>query len=282
MRFLVLAVAAVLAATVTPARAADEATLARGELLFHIGGCTNCHTAKGGALLAGGDAIASPFGNFFAPNITPDPETGIGRWSEADFVRAMRDGRGPDGAPFYPAFPYTSYTHITEPDLKALKAYLDTIPPVRQPSRPHELPFPFNQRWAMNLWQWAFFEPVAFLPDPRQSEAWNRGAYLVAGPGHCQECHTPRNFVGVLERDRAFAGATLGKEKVPNLTSDREVGLGKWSEDDIGTVLKLGMTPDGDFVGSDMAKIVNNGTSKLPDEDIAAIALFIKSLPPRR
>ena len=123
---------------------------------------------------------------------------------------------------------------------------------------------------------------MAFLPDPRQSAVWNRGAYLVQGPGHCQECHTPRTFYGVLERGQAFAGARLGKEKVPNITSDREVGLGKWSEGDIGTVLKLGMTPDGDFVGSDMAKIVNNGTGKLPDEDIAAIALYIKSLPPRR
>ena len=277
-----LAVAAILAWAAAPAQAADPGTLARGELLFHIGGCTNCHTAKDGALLAGGDAIASPFGNFYAPNITPDPETGIGRWSEADFVHAMREGRGPDGAPFYPAFPYTSYTRMSDGDLAALKAYLDTVPPVRQASRPHELPFPFNQRWGMYLWQWAFFQPARFAPDPEKDEAWNRGAYLVEGPGHCQECHTPRTFYGVLETDRAFTGTTLGKEKVPNITSNPEVGLGKWSEGDIGTLLQFGMTPDGDFVGSDMAKIVNNGTSKLPDEDVAAIAGFVRSLPPGR
>lgn len=278
----VMLAAAILAAAAPPATAADPATLARGELLFHIGGCTNCHTAKNGPLLAGGDAIVSPFGSFYAPNITPDPETGIGGWSEADFVRAMREGRSPDGAPYYPAFPYTSYTRTSDEDLKALKAHLDTIPPVRQEAKPHELSFPFNQRWGMNAWQAAFFEPARFEPDPTKDATWNRGAYLVEGPGHCQECHTPRSFYGVLDRDRAFAGGQLGRERVPNITSDPEVGIGKWSEDDIGTVLKLGMLPDGDFVGSDMAKVVNNATSKLPDEDIAAIATYVKSLPPRR
>lgn len=276
---LVLAFAALAA---TPAGAADTEILKRGELLFHIGGCTNCHTAKNGALLAGGDAIASPFGTFFAPNITPDPETGIGGWSEADFIRAMREGLAPDGSPYYPAFPYTSYTRMSDADLVALKAHLDTVPPVRQEARPHELSFPFNQRWGMHLWQSAFFTPERFEPDPQRDAAWNRGAYLVLGPGHCGECHTPRTFYGVLEEDRAFAGARLGKEQVPNLTSDPEAGLGKWSAGDIGTALKIGMLPDGDFVGSEMAKVVNNATSKLPDEDIAAIATFLKSLPPRK
>jgi mono/diheme cytochrome c family protein len=193
----------------------------------------------------------------------------------------MREGRAPDGSAYYPAFPYTSYTRMTDDDLRALKAYLDTVPPVDRPSRPHELWFPFDQRWGMRLWQWAFFVPGRFEPDPARDAAWNRGAYLVQGPGHCQECHTPRTFYGVLEEDRAFAGGRLGKERVPNLTGDPEVGLGKWSESDIGTVLKLGMTPEGDFVGSDMAKVVNNATGKLPDEDIAAVAAYLKSLPPR-
>jgi mono/diheme cytochrome c family protein len=264
------------------ARAADPGLVARGELLFHIGGCTNCHTAKNGPFLAGGDPIVSPFGTFHAPNITPDPETGIGRWSEDDFVRAMREGVSPDGEPYYPAFPYTSYTRVSEDDLRALKAYLDTVPPVRQASRPHELPFPFDQRWGMRLWQWAFFEPERFTPDPAKDGVWNRGAYLVHGLGHCVECHTPRTSYGVLEQDRAFTGAQLGKEKVPNLTGDPQVGLGSWSEGDVTTLLKLGMTPDGDFVGSEMAKVVNNGTSKLPDEDVRAIATYLKSLPPAR
>ena len=277
-----LLVAASAAFGASVAGAADPSALRRGELLFRAGGCTNCHTAKNGALLAGGDPIQSPYGAFLAPNITPDPETGIGGWTETDFIRAMREGRSPDGEPYYPAFPYTSYTRMSDEDLKAMKAYLDTVPLVRQPSRPHELSFPFSQRWGMRLWQWAFFTPERFLPDPRQTPAWNRGAYLVLGPGHCAECHTRRTFYGVLEEDRAFAGAQLGKEQVPNITSDPEAGIGRWSESDISLVLKLGMLPDGDFVGSEMARVVNNATSKLPDEDIAAIATYLKSLPPLR
>jgi mono/diheme cytochrome c family protein len=182
----------------------------------------------------------------------------------------------------YPAFPYTSYTRMSDEDLRALKAYLDTVAPVRQPSKPHDLGFPYNLRWGMRLWQWAFFTPERFAPDPAKDAVWNRGAYLVQGPGHCVECHTPRTFYGVLEEDRAFAGAQLGKEKVPNITSDPEAGLGKWSASDIATVLKLGMLPDGDFVGSEMAKVVNNATSKLPDADIAAIVAYVKGLPPRK
>jgi mono/diheme cytochrome c family protein len=274
--------AAVVALAGTPARAADPELARKGELLFHIGGCTNCHTAKDGPLLAGGGPIQSPYGPFYAPNITPDPETGIGGWSEADFIRAMREGMSPEGQPYYPAFPYTSYTRMSDDDLKALKAYLDTVPPVRQESRAHELSFPFNQRWGMRLWQMAFFEPGRFAPDPARDAAWNRGAYLVQGPGHCAECHTPRTAYGVLERDRAFTGAQLGKEKVPNITSDAEAGIGAWSHGDIVTLLKLGMTPEGDFVGSEMAKVVNNGTSKLPEADVAAIATYLESLPPAR
>ncbi|MDX6752513.1 cytochrome c [Geminicoccaceae bacterium 1502E] len=264
------------------AAAGDEDLLARGEHLFQIGGCTNCHTAKGGPLLAGGDAIKSPYGDFFAPNITPDPDQGIGGWSEEDFIRAMQEGRAPDGSAYYPAFPYTSYTRMGEDDLRALKAWLDTVPPVAQASREHGLGFPFNQRWAMRLWQWAFFEPGRFVPDPQKDELWNRGAYLSLGPGHCAECHTPRNFAGALIWDEAFAGAVLpGNEKVPNISGDLEHGLGTWSAGDVRTVLQLGMTPEGDFVGSEMAKIVSNGTGKLPPEDVRAIAAYIKSLPPR-
>ncbi len=259
---------------------ADGADLARGELLFHIGGCTNCHTAKGGQPLAGGDAIVSPYGDFYAPNITPDPETGIGDWTLDQFVRAMREGRDRDDRPLYPAFPYTSYTRMTDADLAALKGYLDTLPAVNQPAKPHALRFPFNLRWGLYLWQWLFFAPERFQQDPARDEAWNRGAYLVQAPGHCAECHTPRTFYGVLERDQAFTGAQLGKEKVPNITPDPKSGIGQWSASDLGTFLKLGMTPDGDFVGSEMAKVVNNGTSKLPDPDIAGIVAYLESLPP--
>jgi mono/diheme cytochrome c family protein len=287
-------------AAATGAPAAGPELARRGELLFNIGGCTSCHTVKDGPPLAGGDPIRTEFGTFYAPNLTPDREHGIGGWSEADFIRAMREGRSPDGAPYYPSLPYTSYTKMTDEDLRALKAYLDTVPPSAQPSRPHELKFPYNQRWGMRLWQAAYFEPERFAPDPSKGEAWNRGAYLVEGPGHCNECHTPRNFAGVLQHERAFAGAPAparsegapgadGAAKpqgsgggVPNISGDKDKGLGNWSEQDIVNSLSIGMLPDGDFIGGEMAKVVNNGTSKLPPEDLAAIATYLKSLPARQ
>ena len=190
----------------------------------------------------------------------------------------MREGRDPAGWPLYPAFPYTSYTRMTDADLAALKAYLDGLPAVAQACRPHELWFPFNLRWGLYLWQWLFFAPERFEPDPARDAVWNRGAYLALAPGHCAECHTPRTFYGVLEWDHAFTGARLGKEKVPDITPDPS-GLGKWSAGDLATFFTLGMLPDGDFVGSEMAKVVNNGTSKLPEADVAAIVAYLQSLP---
>ncbi len=275
---LAAAIATVLGCGAAPA--ASPETLARGELLFHIGGCTNCHTATGGPLLAGGDPLRTPFGTFYAPNITPDPQTGIGGWSTADFVRAMREGRSPKGEPYYPAFPYTSYALMSEEDLAALKAYLDTIPPVRQASRPHELPFPFNIRWGLRLWQWAFHDPKPFTPDPGRSEAWNRGAYLVLGPGHCGECHTPRTWYGVLDHRRAFTGGQLGHQVIPAITRDPQRGIGRWSAQDLRAFLSIGIKPDGDFVGGEMAKVVRNGTAKLPEADREAIVEFLLSLAP--
>ena len=283
-----MALAAGLAFTVAAAPAEGQSELARqGELIFNIGGCTNCHTAKGGQLLAGGDPLRTPFGSFYPPNITPDPETGIGGWSEADFARAMREGKTPDGSPYYPSFPYTSYTRLTDEDVRALKAYLDSVPPVRQPSKPHELGFPYSQRWGLHAWQLAFFEPARFQPDPTRDAAWNRGAYLVEGPGHCQECHTPRNFAGARDTERAFTGGPdpsdpTGRQRIPNITQDTEAGIGEWEESDIVTSLTLGMLPDGDFVGGEMAKVVTNATSKLPPEDVQAIATYLKTLPARR
>jgi mono/diheme cytochrome c family protein len=267
---------------VGPAAAQEAELLARGELLFAIGGCTNCHTARGGAVGAGGDPLVTPFGTFHPPNITPDPATGIGGWSEADFIRAMRHGRAPDGSPYYPAFPYTSYALMPDEDLRALKAYLDSLEPVRAESPPHELRFPYNQRWGLRLWQWAFHEPRTFVPDPQRDAAWNRGAYLVEGPGHCQECHTPRAVHGALKRDQAFVGARLGPEEVaPNITSAPGRGIGDWTTRQLEVLLQIGMTPEGDFVGGDMGKVVSNGTAKLPAEDRTAIAVYLQTLPPR-
>jgi mono/diheme cytochrome c family protein len=281
LRAVVLAVATV-AAPVGDGRA-DEALRARGELLFNIGGCTNCHTAKDGPALAGGEPIRTPFGTFHAPNITPDPETGIGGWSEADFIRAMQQGVSPSGAPYYPAFPYTSYTLMSADDLRALKAHLDTIPPARRNSPPHDLAFPYNLRLGLRPWRWLFFTPGRFVPDPSRDAAWNRGAFLVNGPGHCQECHTPRTRWGTLDAAQAFAGGDLGPGigKVPNITAHPERGIGRWSEDDIAFALTIGATPDGQTLAGDMAKVVANGTSRLPEADLLAVAAYLASLPPR-
>lgn len=262
--------------------AADPAQIAKGETLAGLAGCANCHTAKGGTALAGGDGLKTPFGVFYPPNITPDPTQGIGGWDDATFLKALREGRSPEGEPYYPAFPYTSFTHMTDEDLLAIKAWIDSLPPSPQESKPHELSFPYNQRWGLDLWQAAFFKPARFEPDKSKDEAWNRGAYLVQGPGHCAECHTPRNFAGALDTARAWAGGPnpAGEGKIPNISSDPTAGIGKWSEDDLKTALTLGMLPDGDFLGGEMGKVVNNGTSKLPPEDLQAIVTYVKSLPP--
>ncbi|MCB2011401.1 MAG: cytochrome c [Geminicoccaceae bacterium] len=260
----------------------------RGELLFDIGGCTNCHTTREGPALAGGDPIVSPFGTFYPPNITPDAATGIGGWSDADFIKAMREGISPEGDPYYPAFPFTSYTHMSDADLIALKGYLDTIEPVEASSPDHELKMPvwpyldipLDLRVALWGWRWLFFEPERFEPVADRDEVWNRGAYLTLGPGHCAECHTPRNLFGALDHARDWSGNPDGAEgeNVPAITADA-AGIGDWSEGDLSLFLQLGMLPDGDFAGSGMAKIINNGTSKLPDEDRNAIITFLKNLP---
>lgn len=264
------------------AGAQEGGDVARGETLFDIGGCTSCHTAKEGAPLAGGDPIKSPFGDFFAPNITPDPTTGLGAWEEADFVRAMQEGVSPDGSPYYPAFPYTSYTRMSDADLSDLWAYIRTIEPVEQASREHGVGFPFNIRTGLWPWRWLFFEPARFTSDPDRDETWNRGAYLVLGPGHCAECHTPRNFAGALEQDQLFGGSPVGPDgkPVPDISQSAD-GLEGWSARDLTTLLTLGMDPKGDFIGGEMAKVVEHGTSKLSEDDLAALVGYILSLPPR-
>ena len=262
----------------------------RGELLFDIGGCTNCHTSKDGPLLAGGEPIVSPFGTFYAPNITPDSETGIGGWSNEEFIQAMRFGISPEGEPYYPAFPFTSYTKMSDDDLRALKAYLDSIPPVQAENPAHQLrmpiwPYleiPIDPRFTLWGWRWLFFEPKEWVESDAHDAAWNRGAYLVEGPGHCSECHTPRNMFGALDDSQYFRGNPDGAEgeKVPDITPT-ENGIGEWSSADVTLFLQMGMLPDGDFAGSNMAKIIENGTSKLSNEDRAAMAAYLMSLPER-
>jgi mono/diheme cytochrome c family protein len=262
----------------------DSEAVKRGEYLFNAGGCLGCHTdvKNQGAPLAGGRALATPFGTFFGPNITPDPQHGLGSWSEADFIRAMRRGERPDGANLFPVFPYTSFTKISDADLKDLWAYLRTVPAAATPNRPHEVSFPFGFRPALTIWKWLNFTPGAFRPDPARSAELNRGAYLVEALAHCGECHTPRNLMGGLDAARAFAGTPDGPEgeRVPNITPDPDTGLGKWSPADITDLLTQGMTPDGDFVGGSMGEVVRNTSGKLGNSDVRAIVAYLKALPP--
>jgi mono/diheme cytochrome c family protein len=224
--------------------------------------------------------LATPFGTFYSPNITPDSQTGIGRWTDAQFLRALREGVRPDGANYFPVFPYPSFTKITDADALAIKAYLFSLPTVRQTNRSHDVSFPLSWRFLQNGWKWLFFTPARFHPAQERSEAYNRGAYLVTALAHCGECHTPRNWFGATEPDRFLAGTPAGPDgkKVPNITPDSKTGIGDWSEDDIVTLLATGQTPDFDFAGGAMAEVVKS-TARLTEEDRRAIAAYLRSLP---
>jgi mono/diheme cytochrome c family protein len=255
--------------------------LANGKTMFFAGGCASCHANPGEedrTKLGGGLALKSPFGTFHTPNISPDPTDGIGLWSEANFVTAMWKGTSPDGRHYYPAFPYTSYQHLNLSDVRDLFAYLKTLPAVQGKVRDHELPFPFNIRRVVGAWKLLYLDGKTFEPDPLQSAEWNRGAYLVNGPGHCAECHSPRNVLGGINSRQRFAGGPEqdGEGWVPNITP---AGIGTWSARDIEDVLDSGSTPDGDSVSGSMVAVVRN-TSQLSQSDRAAIAAYLKSLPP--
>jgi mono/diheme cytochrome c family protein len=253
--------------------------LANGKTMFIAGGCSSCHAVPNQpdrTRLGGGLALNSPFGTFYIPNISSDPKDGIGGWTEAQFVTAMVKGTSPSGEHLYPAFPYTSYQHTRFDDLRDLFAYLKTLPPVAGRVRDHALRFPFNVRRGLGLWKLLFLNGEPFNPDPSKSAQWNRGAYLVNGPAHCAECHSPRNFLGAIVASRRFEGGpspTL-QGGVPSIRQDK---LKDWSEADIGGVLEDGTTPDADRVGGAMVDVVRN-TSQLSAEDRAAMATYIKSL----
>lgn len=247
----------------------------RGEQVFHIGGCASCHApsgADGDARLAlgGGERFETPFGTFLAPNISPGPE-GIGGWSAIDFANAMLAGVAPDGRHYYPAFPYASYARMTSQDVVDLKAYMDGLPVHPAQSQPHELGFPFNIRRGLGLWKWLHLDNAPVIAAGPE-----RGRYLTEGPGHCAECHTPRDVSGGLDKSRWMGGAPNpeGKGRIPNITP----GALKWSAADIAEYLKSGFTPDYDSAGGAMAKVIRN-TSRLSDEDRAAIAAYLKALP---
>ena len=264
----------------------DASEVARGAYLFAVAGCAGCHTdAKhGGKPLAGGRALPTPFGTFYGPNITPDPEHGIGRWSDADFLRALRFGRAPDGSHYYPVFPYTSFTAMTDADILAIKAYIFSRPAVPRPDRAHDVALPLRWRFLLGFWKWLNFTPGPFRPDPSRSAEWNRGAYLTRAVGHCAECHTPRTWIGGFDRSLDMAGTEDGPEgqTVPNITPDPETGIGKWSLADITFALKTGLLPDGDDLGGLMAEVVDNGTARLREADLRAIAVYLKALVPIR
>jgi mono/diheme cytochrome c family protein len=255
--------------------------LQNGRTMFFAGGCSSCHATPDQddrTRLGGGRALKSPFGTFYVPNISPDRTDGIGAWTEAQFITAMIKGTSPDGRHYFPAFPYTSYQRIGFPDLRDLFAYLQTLPAVQGRARGHDLPFPFNIRRMVGGWKLLFLDGEPFRPDPAQSAAWNRGAYLVNGPAHCAECHSPRNMLGGVIAGQRFAGGPNpeGEGSVPNITQER---LNDWSEEDIAELLAIGLTPEGDTVGAQMALVVRN-MSQLSEQDRAAIATYIKSLPP--
>ena len=268
-----------------PAHGQQNDAVKMGEYLTIAGGCVSCHTdfRNKGQPFAGGAAISTPFGKFYAPNITPSKEHGIGDWSDADFIRAMRNGKNPNGAHYFPAFPYTSYTQITEPDLRAMRAYLFSLKPVERASTPHDISFPLSWRFLQVGWKMLFFREGEFEPDPNRSAEVNRGAYLANALAHCGECHTPRNKLGGLDYDSWMAGTPNGpgNETIPNLTPDADTGL-SWTVREIVEYLKTGATPDFDFAGSMMAEVIEHNTGKLTEADLKAIAMYLKSLPPVR
>jgi len=257
------------------------ADLENGRILFHAGGCASCHAIpkqEDKSRLGGGLPLPSAFGTFYAPNISSDPTDGIGQWTEAQFVTALKEGTSPSGEHLYPAFPYTSYRQVAVDDLRDLFAYLKTLPAVAGRTPDHQLPFPLGFRRGLGIWKLLFLDGGKFRPDPQKSPAFARGAYLVNGAGHCAECHSPRNVLGAVIAGLRFTGGPnpAGRGWVPNITQQE---LKDWSEPDIANLLETGETPEGDRVGSLMAEVVRS-TAQLPAQDRAAIAAYVKSLPP--
>jgi mono/diheme cytochrome c family protein len=261
---------------------AHTANLENGKTMFYAGGCPACHATpnqEDKTRLGGGMALKTIFGTFYPPNISSDRKDGIGGWSEANFASAMLKGTAPDGSHYYPVFPYTSYQHMKLDDVRDLFAYLKTLPAVQGKVRDHDLPIHFKWRRTLGGWKFLFLDGKEFTPDSSKSAQWNRGAYLANGPSHCAECHSPRNLLGGIIQSQRFAGGPDpegGDGWVPNIT---QAGIGDYSERDIERILESGDQPNGDSVGGAMTPVVGN-ISQLPAADRAAIAAYVKSLPP--
>src|SRR6478752_3668655 len=269
------------AAGARPANATTQ-VIERGEYLARAGDCVACHTQPNGAEFAGGRAMPTPFGALYVPNITPDDETGIGRWTADEFYRMMHTGISRSGALLYPAMPFASYTKVTRADSDAIYAYLMSVPPVKQANRKHELRFPFNNRELLIGWRTLYFKEGEFVPDPKQSAQWNRGAYLVQGLGHCAMCHTAINALGGSSESKAFEGGMIPNQNwyAPSLTSNREAGLGDWEIQEITDLLQAGASKRATVYGP-MAEVTFHSLQYLSDEDARAMAVYLKSLPKR-
>jgi len=288
LRFGVLALAAALLAgcMAYAATTKDEAAhngqsydeIARGHYLAVLGDCAACHTDPGGKPYAGGEAIDTPFGVVASANITPDVATGIGSWSDDDFVSALQKGRGKDGVRLYPAMPYPYYARMSRDDILALRAYLETLEPVHRAIKTDQLPFPFKLHITMLFWNALFFDGTPFEPVAGKSAEWNRGAYIVEGPGHCGACHTPKNFLGGDKTGDALQGATLQGWFATDLTGDQRSGLGGWSSNDIVAYLKSGQNAHAAATGT-MADVITDSTSQMRDDDLKAIATYLKDMP---
>jgi mono/diheme cytochrome c family protein len=254
--------------------------IARGKALTEAGDCASCHTADPARPFAGGKRIDTPFGGIYAPNLTPDRETGLGAWSDDDFYRALRFGIARDGSRYYPAFPYPNFSKLTRQDIFAIRAHLTTLAPVRSEPRAPELRFPFNYRFVMRGWNWLFFKPGILMPDQAKSAEWNRGRYLVEGVAHCGACHTPKNMFGAERRGRAqkFTGGLVQGMFAPRLDGAARGGLKSWSVDDITEYLQSGRNTKS-HAGQLMSEVVVNSTSKMSDADVRAIAVYLKALP---
>jgi mono/diheme cytochrome c family protein len=251
----------------------------RGAYLARIGDCAGCHTVDPARPFAGGKPVDLPFGRLYTPNLTPDAATGIGAWSDADFLRAMHEGIGRDGERLYPAFPYVEFTRLSDEDVLAIRAYLRTLAPIRYTPPANALPFPFNLRGLIALWNLLNFEAARFVPDPRQGAQYNRGAYLVEGLAHCEECHTPRDLTYGLSKTRRFSGSAQAGWQAYNITPDRVSGIGGWSDDALMDYLMTGVAAGHASAAGPMAGIVQNATQYLTPEDLRAISVFLRAQP---
>ena len=264
--------------TGVPAALKDATQIARGEYLARAADCMVCHTSPDGKPYAGGFAFSLPFGTLYSTNITPDNETGIGDYTDAQFLAALRRGVRDDGARLYPAMPFTSYTFLTDADALAIKAYLFSLAPVHGPDRANTLSFPFNQRWLLGIWSWLFNPDQRFQANPAQSPEWNRGAYVSEALAHCGECHTPRNLAFALNNRKKFSGAVTAGWRAYNITSDPGTGIGGWRED-VFVYLSKGHAMGHGTAAGPMGEAVDDSFSHMAPDDVRAVVTYLRSIP---